>query len=167
MAKLINPLLSVDASGQFGKAMVFQKGQRVRAYVIPSNPKTVNQMVVRNKLGDIQRELKLLGSVLRVELKGGFGARWNSMILKELTANAGAALTSYTAEYAAFSSGEKSAWAGADGATPVTEAKGTLLYACASAVYDMSIRLGVVLSLTQPAAANAVTVGGEWTDNTP
>jgi len=163
MAKVINPLLSGSASGQLGHMMTFDKRGYVRQYVTPANPQTVNQMAVRNRLGDIQRELKLLGATLRAELKTQFGARWNSMIVGELSANDGAALDAYVAEWTAFIAGDKTAWENADGATPVVAADGALLYACASAVYDMGVRLGATLTLTQPATANAATVGAEWT----
>ena len=167
MAKVINPLLSGSASGQLGGMMTFDKRGYVRQYVIPSNPKSVDQMAVRNSMGDIQRELKLLGVVLRAELKAGFGYRWNSLIIGELMANTQAAYLAYKAEYTAFTSPQKADWVTADGATPVAKAKGELLYCVASAAYDISIRLGVVLTLTEPAAANSATVGAEWIDSTP
>lgn len=167
MAKVINPLLSGVASGQLGHMMTFDKRGFVRQYVSPANPNTANQQAVRNRLKDIQAELKLLGTVLRSELKSGFGYRWNSLIVGELMANDHAALDAYVAEWTAFDAGQKTAWETADGATPVVVADGSLLYACASAVYDMALRLGVTVSITLPAAANAVTVGAEWTDSTP
>jgi hypothetical protein len=163
MAKVTNPLLSVDASGQFAKAMVFQKGGKVRKYVVPANPQTVGQMAVRDRLKEIQKELKLLGAVCRAELKTGFGARWNSMIVGELMADNHSALDAYLAEFNAFGSTDKTAWAGADTVNPTVIDDGGLLYACASAVYDMAVRLGVTVSLTLPAAANSSTVAGEWT----
>lgn len=165
MAKVINPLLSGAASGQLGKMMTFDKRGYVRQYVVPANPNTNDQKLVRETLGDVQRSLKLLGKVLRDELKSGFGYRWNSMIVGELMANDRAAITGYTSEYSAFQAGEKTAWETADTSAPVRIADGVCLYAVASAIYDMSIRLGVVLTLTQPAAANAATVGAEWTAN--
>ena len=167
MAKVINPLLSGSASGQLGHMMVFDKRNRVRQYVVPSNPQTVNQMAVRNKMGDIQRTLKLLGTVLRAELKAAFGPTWNALIVGELTANSGAVLTGYTAEFTVFSAGEKTAWEGVDQASPVALTKGAVIYSCASAAYDMALRMGAVISLTLPAAANAATVGAEWVDSTP
>ena len=167
MAKVINPLLSGSASGQLGHMMTFDKRGYVRQYVVPSNPQTVGQMAVRNTLGDLQRELKLLGSVLRAELKTAFGTRWNSVIIGELMANGNAALIAYTAEHTAFIAGDKTDWSTADGATPLVVAKGALLYACASAVYDIALRMGAVVSLTLPAAANSATVGAEWVDSTP
>lgn len=162
MAKVTNPLLSGTASGKLGDLMVFDKRGHVRQYVSPANPKTVNQMAVRNKMGDVQRSLKLLGAVLRAELRSQFGYHWNSLIVGELTANNAAALTSYTAEHTAFDAGQKTAWETADGSTPVALTKGAVLYACASAIYDMAARLGYTVTLTQPAAANAATVGAEW-----
>jgi len=50
MARLTAPLLSLDARGQIGKALVFSgwKGIKyARQYVIPANPQSVAQMEVR------------------------------------------------------------------------------------------------------------------------
>lgn len=162
MAKVTAPLMSMSASGQFGKTIVFDKRGRAREYVVPSNPQTVDQMAVRNRLGDIQRELKLLGATLRAELKASFGPTWNSQIVGELSKNDGAALNSYVAEWTAFTTQQKTDWGTADTATPVVLTDGALLYACASAIADMAVRLGVTLSLTTPAAGNSSTVGAEW-----
>lgn len=163
MAKVINPLLSGVASGQLGHMMTFDKRGFVRQYVTPANPNTTNQQAVRNTLKDLQAELKLLGATLRGELKSQFGYRWNSVIIGELMANNNAALDAYVTEWTAFVSGDKTAWGNADTAVPVTVTDGALLYACASAVYDIGVRLGATLTLTQPATANSATVAGEWT----
>ena len=56
MAKLKAPLLSLGASGQLGKALVFfgWKGlDVVREYVIPANPQTTAQTTQRGYLTDI------------------------------------------------------------------------------------------------------------------
>jgi hypothetical protein len=162
MAKVINPLLSGSASGQLGHMMTFDKRGFVRQYVVPGNPQTVNQMTQRNTLGDIQRELKDLGATLRGQLKSGFGYRWNSVIIGELLANGGAQLAAYTAEFAVFGGTDQTAWTTADHATPVTLDDGAVLYACASAVYDIALRLGVTVTLALPIATNASTVGTAW-----
>ena len=50
MAKVIGPLHSDSASGAYGKTLVFAtwKGIKyVRAYVIPANPNTAAQQVIR------------------------------------------------------------------------------------------------------------------------
>jgi hypothetical protein len=167
MAKVINPLLSGTASGQFGHMMTFDKRGIVRKYVTPANPNTANQQAVRNSLKDLQAELKLLGTVLRADLKAAFGYRWNSVIIGELMANDQAAYDTYKAEYDAFQAGEKTAWAAADAAVPVVKVDGELLYCVASATYDIALRLGETITLTLPANDNAATVGAEWVDNTP
>lgn len=165
MAKVTAPLMSMDASGQLGKALVFQKGGKVRQYVIPANPRTDGQKAVRNKLGDIQRALKKLGAVLRAELKSGFGARWNSDIVGELMKNNAALLTGYTSTFTGFSSPEKGEWDTADTSSPVLLEAGLPLYACAKAIKAIALVRGVTVTLTDPTNANATTVGGEWTAN--
>jgi len=164
MAKVTGPLMSMGASGRFG-AIVFDTRGFVRTFVAPANPQTVNQMTQRNTMGDIQRELKLLGIVLRGELKSGLGYRWNSLIIKELLGGGKAVLIAKQAEYAAFVAGDKTAWANADAAVPVELTDGEILYCVASALYDLCLRLAVTVSLTDPATGNSATVGGEWTAN--
>lgn len=162
-AKVIGPLMSVGASGKFADSLVYQKNGVVREYVIPANPNTAAQQAVRNTLKDIQSELKLLGAVLRAELKSEFGARWNSDILSELMANDNAVLDAYVAEFEAFIAGDQTAWAGDDDATSHVEvADGALLYAVASAVYDIAVRLGATVTLTLPVTDNSSTVAAEW-----
>lgn len=165
MAKVTAPLMSMDASGQLNQTLVFQKGGKVRIWVRPANPQTVNQMAVRNKLGDLQRALKTLGLKLRGEMKSQFGYRWNSMIIGELLANNAALLTTYETEFAAFTAGEKTAWDTADTSTPVALTPGVPLYACAKAAKAIALVLGATLTLTQPTNANAATVGAEWVAN--
>src|SRR3990172_13388437 len=119
MAKVINPLLSGSASGQIGHMMTFDKRGYVRLYVVPLNPQSVNQMAVRNTLGDLQRSLKTLGAILRAQLKAGFGYRWNSVIIGELKANDNAVLDAFVAEFQAFAAPQKAEWATADTSVPV------------------------------------------------
>jgi hypothetical protein len=162
MAKVINPLLSGSASGQIGHMMTFQKNGIVRQYVTPANPQSVGQMAVRNTLKDVQASLKKLGAVLRAEFRTAFGARWNALIIGELTANGNAALDAYVAEFTAFTSQQKLDWADEDTGSYVVLDDGAVLYACASVAFDMAARLGETVSLTEPAAGNSSTVGAEW-----
>lgn len=51
MAKVTAPLMSMDASGSLGKALVFAKWKGinyVRRYVVPMNPNTENQEKIRS-----------------------------------------------------------------------------------------------------------------------
>ena len=51
MAKVSGPLMSMDASGKFGGALVFSKWKGrnvVRQLVIPGNPNSAGQEAARN-----------------------------------------------------------------------------------------------------------------------
>ncbi len=162
MAKVINPLLSGSASGQLGGMMTFDKRGYVRQYVIPANPQTVNQMAVRNKMGDIQRELKELGATLRADLKTGLGARWNSVIIGEIMANGAAKWDALAAEYAAFIAGDKTDWETADPATGNVNAAGLVFYIVAQSLYDVALRIDGDGLITEPTSTNSATIAGEW-----
>lgn len=162
MAHVTNPLLSMSASGKIGNSIVFDKRGFARIYVIPANPKTSLQMEVRNTLGDIQRELKQLGPVLRGQLRTGFGSQWNSMVIGELMANGNAILTGYVTEWNAFASGDKTAWQGQDTATLLEVADGAALYSAMSAAYDIGVRLAATLTLALPIGTNAVATKAQW-----
>jgi hypothetical protein len=58
MARITGPLMSVDASGTYGKALTFGKWKGrnyVRERVIPANPRTAAQLGVRAMLGYLSR----------------------------------------------------------------------------------------------------------------
>lgn len=60
MAKVYMPLLSAQASGKLAKSMVhfYWKGRNVvRQWVIPTNPRDVNQQIIRQKLAGMGRNL--------------------------------------------------------------------------------------------------------------
>lgn len=162
MAHVINPLLSGGASGQIGHMFTFDKRGFVRKYVVPANPQSAGQVEARAKLGDIQRELKTLGVVLRAALPASLGYRWNSLLIQYLLNNNAAQWTALTSAYNAFSSGEKSAWATADVATGNVHADGLCLFLAATAVYYVTLAVGGVAEISLPSNSNAATVGAEW-----
>lgn len=58
MSKTIGPLISFGAGGQLGKTAVYSSWKGipyVRRYVIPSNPRTTRQVVVRNLFKQLQQ----------------------------------------------------------------------------------------------------------------
>jgi hypothetical protein len=167
MTKVINPLLSGSASGQFGQMMTFDKRGYVRKYVVPGNPKSVAQMLVRNRLGDIQRELKALGGDMRIALKASLGARWNSIIIGELLANQSAKWIADSITYNAFQSGEKSAWAAKEPAVGNTNAAGLVFFLAAKSVYDLTLRVNGTPEITEPGAATSTATEAEWVVTTP
>lgn len=105
-AKVINPLLSMEASGQVGNALVYgkRKGANVvRIYTIPSNPKTLDQMANRAFLavaGKVSKVADLTETVVAyIKTITPSTQTWNSYYGKEilgpLNANIEAAKTAY------------------------------------------------------------------------
>lgn len=55
MAKVSAPLMSLDASGQVGKAIVFSKWKGVnyvRRHITPANPQSTDQTAIRDLITD-------------------------------------------------------------------------------------------------------------------
>lgn len=68
MGKITGPLLSLGASGQIGKTLVFGKWRGVgyvRQYVIPANPQTAAQTAVRDKFATLRSMFKIAGTIAR------------------------------------------------------------------------------------------------------
>lgn len=125
MAKVTGPLMSMDASGQFGNALVFGrwKGRNVvRQYTTPSNPQTTLQTETRNALrvlaaGQVfaaATTLKRSGETTTdlAELKATTpaGQAWNGWLVKS---GIGAGLVAFDAAetaYAALTAPQKTAW---------------------------------------------------------
>ena len=125
MAKVTGPLMSMDASGQFGGAMVFGKWKGrnvVRQYTKPSNPQTSLQTETRNALRVLAAGQAFASSTLLkrsgetttdlVELKATApaGQAWNGWLVKS---GIGAGLVAFDAAetaYAALTAPQKSAW---------------------------------------------------------
>ena len=106
MAKLVAPLLSLEARGKIGNAMVFfpWKGRNVvRAYTTPANPRDVNQKISRQKMAAMGKNSKavetpktglLNGSKIYVLLKAAtpatqiWNAYWTKTALDQLKTEA-------------------------------------------------------------------------------
>ena len=96
MAKVYMPLLSAQASGKLAKSMVhfYWKGLNVvRQWVIPTNPRDVNQRIVRQKLASMGKNLKAIttpttglaaGSTMYQQLVAAAPANqiWNAHFVK-------------------------------------------------------------------------------------
>lgn len=66
MAKLVGPLFSLEARGKVGEALVYFpfKGRNVvRAWTIPTNPRDIDQQLIRQKLASIG---KFVSKIIRV-----------------------------------------------------------------------------------------------------
>jgi len=72
LAKVRGPLFSLEASGEFGKALVFSvwKGiQYVRKYVVPENPRTALQTAQRQKFATAVANWHALNSIRQLAWK--------------------------------------------------------------------------------------------------
>lgn len=66
MAKLVGPLMSLEARGKLGDALVYFpfKGRNVvRAWTIPTNPRDIDQKLIRQKIGSLG---KFVSKIIRV-----------------------------------------------------------------------------------------------------
>ena len=130
MAKVSGPLMSMDASGKFGGAIVFSiwKGRNVvRQLVVPANPNSAGQELARNRTrvtGAIQGWVNT--SVLKaptqtvtdkVRIKavtpGGFA--WNGFLTQTIIGSGGLTYTAAKAGYTALTAPQKEAWVDAAG----------------------------------------------------
>ena len=125
MAKVSGPLMSMDASGKFGGAIVFSKWKGrnvVRQLVVPANPNSAGQELARNRTrvtGAIQGWVNT--SVLKaptqtvtdkVRIKavtpGGFA--WNGFLTQTIIGSGGLTYTAAKAGYTALTAPQKEAW---------------------------------------------------------
>ena len=125
MAKVIGPLHSESASGQFAKAQVHarRKGQNVvRAYIVPANPRSQAQMEARAKFsvpGRIVRRVKLNNLSYAGEaasMEGYWRSQttdanvWNSLLARAMLGPGNATYDGATAEYAGLTQNVRDAW---------------------------------------------------------
>jgi len=125
MAKVTGPLMSMDASGSFGGAMVH--GNRlgthvVRALVTPANPMSANQEIARNIVrvcGAGQKYanacvLKGAGRLLTdkalLTAAAPAGQTWNSYLVKLMTGVGQVNYSAATAAYAALTAPNRADW---------------------------------------------------------
>ena len=82
MAKVIGPLQSLDARGQFGKSMVFSawKGiNTVRQYVIPTYRNTTEQANIRKIISDASVAWKNEDTVGGVAIDAAYKLAYNTV----------------------------------------------------------------------------------------
>ena len=114
MAKVKGPLMSMDASGQFGEAMVFAKWKGrnvVRQYSRPANPQTTLQTETRNALRVLaigqafasktaqKRTGETTTDLVELKEKAPAGQAWNGFLVKS---GIGAGLVNYNAATTAY-----------------------------------------------------------------
>jgi len=133
MSKVTGPLASLDASGQFGKTIVFSKwkGRNYgRLKVTPSNPQSDSQAAVRLYLGCVGKTNKMVeclakgdagDSVLYTQVlaKTPSDQSWMSYFAKTQLGIANANIIAFRAAYTALSTASKALWTAAAATIPV------------------------------------------------
>ena len=125
MAKVTGPLMSMDASGAFGGALVFGKWKgrpTVRQLVTPSNPKSANQTIARNRVrvtGMAQTKVRLsvqkkTGQTLTEKAllmaAAPSGYAWNGFLTDSMIGTGGLTYTAAQTAYALLTGPNKTAW---------------------------------------------------------
>lgn len=138
MAKVDGPLMSMTATGTYGKTLTFsrRKGTNVvRQRVTPANPQTAGQMVARNRLstgGVLQRwvnstDLAQPGEAMTdkelLAAAAPSNSTWNAFLVQAITGPGGTTYSAAQVAWAALTAPQKSAWNVAAGAlTPAMNA---------------------------------------------
>lgn len=125
MAKVTGPLMSMDASGAFGGALVFGKWKgrpTVRQFVIPANPRTANQVASRNRIrltGAAQKQVNLstqiksgetLSDEARWKAAAPSGFAWNGYLTDSIVGGGGATYTAAKTAWDALTAGNRTTW---------------------------------------------------------
>lgn len=125
MAKVTGPLMSMDASGKFGDALVFGKWKgrnTVRQLVTPANPNSQGQENARNRtrvtgalqLWANQTTLKAQGKTLtdkeRIKAVTPAGFAWNGYLTEKIIGKGGLTYDAAQTAYGALAPAEKTAW---------------------------------------------------------
>lgn len=134
MAKVTGPLMSLDASGGFGGALVFGKWKgrnTVRQLVTPSNPQSADQQEARNSVRAVgvaqhwanvttEKGDSRLSTDKALLIAGApAGQAWNGFLSKSMIGAGGLNYAAAAAAWTALASGVKTAWdTAADALTP-------------------------------------------------
>ncbi len=110
MAKATAPLFAIEASGQIGKTVVYDRRGFVRIYTVPSNPKTAAQKNIRCQFSAIAAAVKATGNhaTTAIKDKAQIPYRWSAEAI-------GAALkndrwTTNQEDFADLEATDKTAW---------------------------------------------------------
>lgn len=112
MAKVISPLMSMEASGKLGNALVYLRiggDNIVRQYTIPANPQTTQQMLHRSVFGAAAKGAKAIvdpATIAIVQAVANEPFRWRQAVIKYTVGSWDDALS----EYNQFDPGDQDDW---------------------------------------------------------
>jgi len=102
MAKATSPLFAVEASGQIGHSIVYDRRGFVRMYARPANPKTDAQGNIRTPFRAVAAVIKVIGNTAKNDMrqKAEPSYRWNAWLIAQTL---GKGLATWDAAQTAFS----------------------------------------------------------------
>ena len=127
MAKVTGGLFSLEASGKFANALVFDRRGYVRGYKRPTNPQTAPQGNVRQVMLAAQRALGVAGATTKTGIKdlAPVDYRWNSYLIQQLIGKGSVAWDASLAAFNALDAADQTpglprprAWASQRSASP-------------------------------------------------
>lgn len=164
MAKVVGGLFSVEASGKFADALVFDRRGYVRGYKRPTNPKTSAQGDVRQVMLAAQRAIGVAGNATKDEVKAAApDYRWNSYLIQQMIGKGTAAWNANLAAFNALDPADQGVWTSEAETLGLTEISipyagappipaGAAFFALARTLFD----LGVYAINGAPDGSNAV-----------
>ena len=112
MAKVTGALFSLEASGKFANALVFDRRGYVRGYKRPNNPQTAPQGNVRQVMLAAQRALGVAGATTKTGIKelAPVDYRWNSYLIQQLIGKGSVEWDASLAAFNALDAADQDAW---------------------------------------------------------
>ena len=155
MAKVTGALFSLEASGKFANALVFDRRGYVRGYQRPNNPQTAPQGNVRQVMLAAQRALGVAGATTKTGIKelAPVDYRWNSYLIQQLIGKGSVEWDASLAAFNALDAADQDAWTAEATSLGIPEISipyagdppipaGAALFALARTLYHLGIHAG-------------------------
>ena len=169
MAKVVGGLFSVEASGKFANAIIFDRRGYVRTYKRPTNPQTAAQGDVRQVLLATQRAIPVTGSITRTHVKtlAPVEYRWNAFLVQQVIGKGKVPWNVSLAAFDALPQAEQDEWTAEAAALGIVESHipyagnppisaGAALYILARTLHG----LGIYVDTGAPDGSNAAAWAG-------
>jgi hypothetical protein len=156
------PLNSLIVSGQWKHEVVYQKNGRVRAYVVPVNPRTALQQIGRMRFSDLIKEFLDVGQSLRDVFYLLLGPHWRAVIIGYLLDRSAANWSRFFDAFDGFTDQEQADWESFDGGLDLANRSGAVFFAVTSACYEVCLQRDDILIYDQPGGDNSAEIAAVW-----
>ncbi len=173
MAKVTGALFSLEASGKFANALVFDRRGYVRRYKRPTDPQTAAQGNVRQVMLAAQRAIGTTGTTTQDHVKEQAPTeyRWNSYLVQQIIGQNSAQWDASLAAFNALDAADQDAWTAEATSLGIPEISipyagdpaipaGAALFALSRTLYHLGIHAGTGPPDGTNAAAWAASIAG-------